>query len=75
MQLFSLSLGALPLVGARVYVFPIKVHNGSGGPTRIIAEYDEEAAWPPMPQPSGGRSLAVVSWFVGLATLIATLNI
>ena len=34
------NIDKLPVKGATVYVMPMKIEGGSGGPTRIIAQTD-----------------------------------
>ncbi len=37
------NLGQLPPVGAKVYIMPIKIEEGSGAPIRLVGMWDDES--------------------------------
>ena len=57
----------LPVKGATVYVMPMKIKGGSGGPTRIIAQTD-----PTGHSPRQKTAIGVVLMSVFLSTMMFT---
>ena len=53
-----MNLDKLPPAGARLYVFPMKIKDGSGAPTRVIAEFEHlDSTEVPLMMPSMANGL------------------
>ena len=61
------NIGKLPVKGATVYVMPMKIKGGSGGPTCIIAQTD-----PTRHSPQQTTTIGVVLMSVFLSTMMFT---